>query len=53
MPEINWTEIDEIIHKCKNTLQLAHTIEKKCQKMRKVLGEELTKIEEIILKQND
>ena len=53
MPDIQWEEINDIIHKCKNTLQLAHAIEMTCKKMRLTLGEELDKINDVILKQTD
>ena len=48
MPKVKWEEINDIIHKCKSTLQLAYGIEMMCKKMRVTLGEELDKINEII-----
>lgn len=58
MPKVSWEEINDIIHKCKDTLVLAHHIEdfnKKSTrlsiKMRKRLESELKKIEDIILEQ--
>lgn len=51
MPRISWEEINDVIHKCKNTLTIAHNIEHLSKKMRKRLEGELKKIEDIILEQ--
>ena len=51
MPKTTWHDIDEIIHKCKSTLTLAYNIESQSRKLRETIGEELTKLEEIILEQ--
>ncbi len=67
MPKTSWEKIDEIIHKCKNALQKAWAIELKARKLknsktsqeikknaidlRKIIGEELEKLNEIVLEQ--
>ena len=41
MPNVKWSEIDEIIHDCKNTLQVFYGIEKMCQTVRGRMTKEL------------
>ena len=53
MPDVTWEEINDIIHECKNTLALSYKIELTSKKLRKEIGKELARIEDIILKQID
>ena len=67
MPETTWKKIEEIIHACKGALQKSWTIELNARKLRKsktsqeikknaidlrkIIGEELEKLNEIVLEQ--
>ena len=51
MPEVNWKDINVLLHKLKDSLQIAYQIEHTAKKLRKRVGEEIEKIEEIILSQ--
>ncbi len=51
MPNIKWEEINDVIHQCKSTLQLAYALEHLSVNIRKKLGKELEKIEDIINRQ--
>ena len=67
MPKTTWTKIEEIMHQCKEALQLAYSIELLARKLkntknadrikeysiklRKKIGEELEKLNDIVLEQ--
>ena len=51
MPDVKWEEINDVIHKCKNTLTFISGAEMMCKKARLSIGEELDKLNEIILNQ--
>lgn len=51
MPKVKWSELIDIVHDCKNTLQVFYGIEKMCQTVRERMGNELEKLNEITLHQ--
>jgi len=53
MPAVKWNELNDLIHQCKDTLQIAYVIEIQSRKLRERVGKHLEEINNIILEQAD